>query len=87
MKKIIFFFTFLLSFNFTYANETNTNKKWGSKNVELDGGVQYYLNKGYKLNKTYSLAPSTIVYILTKKNKIISCSQAPGLRETYCSIP
>ena len=38
-----------LSTSILYSNDSNTDKKWGSDNLSLDGGVQYYIDDGYKL--------------------------------------
>ena len=85
----IFLFTFLkifLSTNILYSNDSNTDKKWGSDNLTLDGGVQYYIDDGYKLTY-FSTMQGVLVYILRKGKKIVSCYQEPGLRSTKCSIP
>ena len=50
MKIFLFIFLMIcLSTNILYSNDTNTDKKWGSDNLTLDGGVQYYIDDGYKL--------------------------------------
>ena len=87
MKIFLFIFLIIfLSTNILYSNDTNTDKKWGSDNLTLDGGVQYYIDDGYKLTH-FSTEQGIFVYILRKGKKIISCYQTPGLRRTSCSIP